>query len=44
MPPAADTVWGAAVEYEPKDYKDYSDGRPDVAIHKLEGRWLGLAT
>ena len=35
------SVWGAAVEYEPKDYKDYSDGRPDVAIHKLEGLWLG---
>ena len=41
MPPAADTVWGAAVEYEPKDYKDYSDGRPDVAIHTLEGLYLG---
>ena len=34
------SVWGAAVEYEPKDYRDYSDGRPDVAIHKLEGLWL----
>ena len=35
------SVWGAAVEYEPPDYKDYSDGRPDVAIHQLEGLWLG---
>ena len=34
-------MWGAAVEYEPKDYKDYSDGRPDVAIHKPGGLWLG---
>ena len=34
-------VWGAAVEYEPVDYKDYSDTRPDVAIHQPEGLWLG---
>ena len=35
------SVWGAAVEYEPASYKDYSDGRPDVAIHQPEGLWLG---
>ena len=34
-------MWGAAVEYEPPSYKDYSDGRPDVAIHQLEGLYLG---
>ena len=36
---------GGGVPYEPKDYKDYSDGpgdgRPDVAIHKRGGLWVG---
>ena len=35
------SVWGSAVEYEPSDYKDYSDTRPDVAIHMAEGLTLG---
>ena len=36
------TVWGAAVEYEGGGgYKDYSDTRPDVAVHLREGLWVG---
>jgi hypothetical protein len=35
------SVWGSAVEYEPPDYKDYSDHRPDVAIHAAAGLVLG---
>ena len=35
------SVFGAAVEYEPKDYKDYSGGRPDLAIHGLRALYLG---
>ena len=34
-------VWGSAVEYEPPDYKDYSDTRPDLAIHTADGLVLG---
>ena len=33
--------WGSAVEYEPADYKDYSDTRPDLAIHTADGLVLG---
>ena len=34
-------VWGSAVEYEAPGYLEYSDTRPDVAIHKASGLWLG---
>ena len=29
------------MEYEPPDYSDYSDHRPDVAIHAAAGLVLG---
>ena len=35
------SVYGSTVEYEPSDYKDYSDGRPDVVRHRPEGLWAG---
>ena len=34
-------MYGSTVEYEPSDYKDYSDGRPDVVRHRPEGLWAG---
>jgi len=35
------TVWGSAVEYEAPGYTDYSDTRPDLAVHRREGLLLG---
>jgi hypothetical protein len=35
------TVWGTRVEYEPKDHTDYSDTRPDLTVHHLEGMTIG---
>jgi hypothetical protein len=35
------SVYGVMVEYEPPDYRRYSDKRPDVAVHYPEGLELG---
>ena len=35
------TVWGSAVEYEPANYLDYSDTRPDLTVHGPDGLKVG---